>query len=583
MDNYIKKFKNMKLEGKMLVVYITFIGICFGLAIFALQISLSIYDEKLYEKSLQELDFFTQKINDDLEEVENLAFTIAMDTEIQQQLKKISHIDYLSAEYSYEMYKFRLLLMNQASSHDIIKNIMYTDGLKTKFTVGEASGTIKQETYDELINRFHEARGGYIVENPSEEYPYLLSGRDVLEHLDASMKYLGSLIFTCDVEGVIEDKVNMLEAEHAELLVFSEDGIIYSGDNELMKILPDMEKKQGYEIIRYQGKRYFVCYLKSSQNGWTFVNAFPYSAIFGQTMVVKYLMIGGFIALLVASVFVMKKISRIITKPLRQLSESMQIVETGDFQSAKMVLSKENNEDETGMLAQEFKVMLEKIDVLIHENYEKQLLLQDTRYKMLQAQINPHFLYNTLNALNWMVKAGHREEAGKMIVELGKMLRATFATEPYTSVVEDIDLVRSYITIQQFRYQERVEFEVETRGNLKDYMIPHMTLQPLVENAIYHGVEASLSYCVVTVKVIEEEETILLEVKDTGPGMLEEELEAVRTFTAVPKGNGIGLKNIRERLLITYEKSQLEIESAPGKGTTVKIRIPKMKKDEIYV
>lgn len=583
MKKLIKTFKNMKLQRKMLVVYITFIGICFGLAIVALQISLSIYDEKLYEKSLQELDFFSQKISDDLEEVENLAFTIAMDTEIQEQLKKITQIDYLSAEYSYEMYKFRLLLMNQASSHDIIKNVLYTDGRKTKFTVGEASGVIGQETYDKLLDRFHAARGGYIVENPSEEYPYLLSGRDVLEHLDASMEYLGSLIFTCDVAGVIEDKVNMLEAEHAELLVFSEDGVVYSRDNELRKILPEIKEKQGYEIIRYQGKRYFVCYLKSSQNGWIFVNAFPYTAIFGQTMAVRYLMIGGFVVLFIASVFVMRKMSRIITRPLKQLSESMQIVETGDFRSAKMVLSKENNEDETGMLAQEFKLMLERIDVLIHENYEKQLLLQDTRYKMLQAQINPHFLYNTLNALNWLIKAGHNEAAGKMIIELGKMLRAAFTTDPYTSVADDVELVRSYIAIQQFRYQERAEFEVEVKGNLQDYMIPHMTLQPLVENAIYYGVEASLTCCIVTLKAIEEEEMILLEVKDTGPGMLAEELAAVRNFTAVPKGNGIGLKNIKERLLITYEKSQLDIESAPGSGTIVRIRIPKKKREEINV
>ncbi len=583
MKKLAKQFKNLKLEGKMMVVYIAFIGICFGLAIFALQISLSIYDGKLYEKSLQELDFFSQKVNDDLEEVEDLAFTIAMDTEIQQQLKKIAQIDYLSAEYSYEMYKFRLLLMNQASPHDIIKNIVYTDGIKTRFTVGEACGTIDQETYDALLNRFHEARGGYIVENPSEKYPYLLSGRDVLEHLDASMQYLGSLVFTCDVAGVIENKVNMLEAEHAELLVFSEDGIIYSRDTELKEILPNIENPQGYEIIRYQGQRYFVCYLKSSQNGWTFVNAFPYSAIFGQTMAVRYLMIGGFIVLFITSVFVMKKMSHIITKPLKQLSESMQIVETGDFQGAKVVLAKENNKDEVGMLAQEFHAMLEKIDILIHENYEKQILLQDTRYKMLQAQINPHFLYNTLNALNWMVKAGHSNEAGKMIVELGKMLRAAFVTEPYTSVDDDVELVRSYITIQQFRYSERAEFEVETRGNLQDYMIPHMTLQPLVENAIYYGVEASLNCCMVTVKAVEEEEEILLEVKDTGPGMLAGELEAVRSFTAVPKGNGIGLKNIRERLLITYEKSQFDIESIPGRGTTVSIRIPKVKRGEIYV
>ena len=211
--------------------------------------------------------------------------------------------------------------------------------------------------------------------------------------------------------------------------------------------------------------------------------------------------------------------------------------------------------------------MLDKIMVLIHENYEKQILLKDTQYRALQAQINPHFLYNTLNSINWMIRSGKNEEASEMLISLGDLLRAAFKKE----------LARHYIDIQKVRYRRRAEFLVEAEGDLEAYHVPRMILQPLVENSINHGVDNSLNKCRILVRVKEnvEEQTMTLEVEDDGPGMTEEELEAVRNFTMVPKGNGIGLKNIRERLNLIFSDAVFEITSQPGKGTVVRIEIPK--------
>lgn len=570
-----EKFRNLKLAKKMMLVYVVLLGISCSIAVAALQISLNIYDGKLYEKSLQELDFFTQKVNDNLNDVENLSYTIAMDTGIQQQLSKIKTLNYLSAEYSYEMYRLRILLLNQLNSRPMVENIVYTDEHKTKFTVGVDCGTIGKEEYNRLLEKFHQARGGYVVQPPTEEFPYLLSGRDVLKHLDTSLDYLGSLLITCDVSGMIGKKIGDLEANHSTLFVYSQDGMIYQEDEAEAPKLPSMDKTQGYQIIPYKGQKYFMCYLKSSQSGWMFVNLFPYSEIFGQTMTVRYLMMAGFFAIFLGSALIMKKLADVITKPLEQLSESMRIVETGDFEGAKVVLDQEAHSDESGLLAQEFRAMLDQINTLIYENYEEQLLLKDTKYKMLQAQINPHFLYNTLNALHWMVAANRNADAGKIIIELGQMLRASFAKEPLTTIAADVQLARSYITIQQFRYQSRAEFSIETQGDLEAYLIPHMTLQPLVENAIYHGVENSLECCRVSVKVREEKDSVFLEIANTGPGMTPEELEAVRNFTARPKGHGIGLNNIRERLKMAFQDSEFSIESRIDEGTVVRIRIPK--------
>ena len=510
-------FRNMKLAKKMIFVYAVFLGIIVLITTGALQVSLGIYDEKLYEKSLQELDFFSQKVNDSLQDVENLSYSIAMDTEIQEQLAKLDGLNELSADYSYEMYVFRSMLINELYSHEIIKNITYTDRDNTTFTVGEDTGGIDEMEYGKLLEDMAAGRGAYVEYPPTEDYPYMVSGRDILESLNASLDYLGSLIFVSDVSGLIQEKTEQLDVQSSALMVFSEDGMIYQGTEFDKSQLPDMEKSQGYEIRRLGGQRYFICYLKSSLNGWTFVNLFPYSEIFGQVMLVRYLLVGGLLVLFAVTAIVMKKLAHIITRPLEKLTDSMQVAETGDFRKAgekvSAEMSAEPRQDEVGQLSQEFGVMMEKIDTLIHENYEKQILLKDTKYKMLQAQLNPHFLYNTLNALNWLVRAGRSQEAGMMIMRLGDLLRAAFSKKSYATVEEEVGLVKSYIAIQEIRYRSRAEFTVDVSGELEPYVIPRMTLQPLVENAISYGVDPSPETCRITVTVREEEKDIFLEVQ----------------------------------------------------------------------
>ncbi|QBE97288.1 Sensor histidine kinase YehU [Blautia producta] len=571
-----KKLRDIKLSKKMLFVYAVFAGVSCIISIIALQMSLNIYDSKLYEKSLQELDFFTQQVNTSLNDIEKASSSIALNAEIQNQLALMESYEYMSAQYSLGLYQLREMIEDELVSAAAVKNIIYTDKKEAEIKAGTDTGKIGEGEFKEILEDFQGARGGYISKNPTADYPYLLSGRDILERKNASLDYLGSLILTSDISGIIGQNSDSLEAAHSTLFVYSKDGMIYQDDTQAIPKLPDVDHTKGYEVVHIQGEKYFMCYLRSSMNDWMYVNIFPYSDIFGQVMNVRYLLIGGFLILFICMVVVMRKMSVVIVRPLNQLTESMRIVEKGDFKGAKQVLDKDLSNDETGLLAQEFKVMLDKIDILIYENYEKQLLLQDTKYKMLQAQINPHFLYNTLNALNWMVKGKRNDDAGKVIIELGKLLRASFAKDPYTTVAGELEVAKGYIVIQKYRYQNRVEFEVSEEGNLDQYMIPRMILQPLIENAIYYGVDASLEGCRITVCVKEEPEAVLLTVEDTGPGMEPEELEKVRNGTAVPKGHGIGIKNIRERLKITYEDSEFSIDSRKGHGTKIQIRIPKM-------
>lgn len=577
-----ERWNNMRLANKMLLSYLLLLSVMCCIIIVTISANLSTYDGKLYEKSIQELDFFVQKVNSSLSEVETFSYNIALSMEIQQKLSTMKELSHLQSEYNYERQQLRSRLLREIYTHPIVKSITYTDQYKNELIVGDYTGTVDAKVYEKLLEDMHEARGGYVTLAPSEEYPYLLSGRDILKHTDFSLDYLGTYIITCDIAGVIEAQMDALSAAHSALFVSGPKGMIFQMDDAAppMEISPDCG--QGYKITRLNGELYFTCWLTDAKTGWSYLNMFPYSEIYGQLSRMRYMLFGVFAAMFILSVLVMRRLARAVTQPLQTLTKSMQVVETGDFKAAQALLPAETAEDETGQLTQEFRVMLEKIDFLIYENYEKQLLLQEMRYQMLQAQINPHFLNNTLNTVAWMVKAKRNDDANKVIMELGRLLRAALSKETYTTVAEDIRHTQAYITIQQFRYGKRASFEVHCEGELDRYMLPKMVLQPLVENAILHGVEDALKQCTVTISAIETDASIRLSVCDDGPGMTRERLEAVRNFTAKPKGHGIGLKNIKERLEMAFGgECHFLIESELGKGTAVRIEIPKRLEEEM--
>lgn len=572
-------FQDMKLSKKMVLIYLIVAGMSCAVSMIGLRASFSIYDRKLYEKSLQELEFFTQKVNDDLLTIENLSYTLAMNEDVQEALRAAQETKYLSQEYYYTLMPIRRIFLDEVNVHSVVKNVMYLDRQNIRISVGTDCGVVSEETYQKLLFLCKEARGADVVLPPSKEFPYQLSGRDILETKNARLTYLGTVIVTSDISQMIERKKRELKYTDSLLYVYSADGMIYGNEKNLPK-LPQIEQKQGYEIVHYQNKKYFMSYLKAEKNGWMYVNYVPYHEIFGQMQILQYGMLGGLVVVFLTTLYVLIKVSHIITNPLHHLTETMHLVEQGNFQEAREFLKVENRSDEAGLLTQEFRIMLEKIDSLIHENYEKQLLLMDTRYRMLQAQINPHFMSNTLNAINWMIKAKENRDASKMIVELGSLLQAAFSPELYTTVEREMEIAESYITIQQFRYRNRVVFTVERQGNLKEYIVPGMILQPLIENAIYYGADRSLSVCNIDVSAKENEKGMILCVSDKGAGMSAEELEAVRSGTIEPKGHGIGLKNIRERLRIAYADSEFMIESKLGEGTQVVICIPKKDREE---
>lgn len=569
------RFKNITLTKKMLVVYAVFAGFFFAVSILAFQGSTVVFEKKLYDNSIRELDYYAKDVRDSLEAVGDRSYEMLMDAELQATLVKMQQLEPETLEYNQLLTSIRWNLVNDKNLKSDIQTIRYIDNYGNTVESGQSAWEIPEHEMDLFMKKIGLSSGEAVFYGPTKNCKYLLCGRKMLNWQDMSLEKMGTLVLVCDVGKMIERNKKLLEAEHASMFVYTKDYMIYQDIEENLPTLPENKEGQGYKVLNYQGERHFMCYLHTQETGWTYVNFFPYSDVYGQVAWVRNIALCSFCVAFVLLLFLIHKMSGVITRPLETLVQSMQVVETGDFESAKQIPMDAERKDEVGLLTKEFQLMLEQIDVLMQENYEKQFLLKDTKYKMLQAQINPHFLYNTLNAVHWMIRAKENEKASRMIVELGALLRASFDENPYTTVEEEIGMLKNYLKIQQYRYEDRADFAVEQHGNPGKYIMPRMTLQPLVENAIFYGADTMEDICHIKITITEEEESILFEVQDNGPGMTEQELEGVRQFNVKPKGHGIGIKNIYERLSITYETFQFQIDSKKGEGTTIRIRVPK--------
>ncbi len=568
-----RKFLDLPLAQKFVSIFAVLTILSGALMIGALHLGLSVFEEKFYEKSLQELDFFVQRVDDDIQDIDTLTRSIAVDTSIQQQLSALADADPEKASYYYLLTAVRPLLLEKIYQDRQISSLQYTDLYGHTLTIGQDMPEPGAARLTALEMALNATPGGFALVQPdAEDYPYILCGRRILRSQDMSLKKLGTLVVALDVGSLLDGEIHSLSSKPSELYLYNGTQLVYHSGEEAAAALSLPDSTQGYQITTLGGKKYFVCWLTSSLTGLRLCSVFDYHEIYGQINTARNALIFGECAILVLFAWVLLHMARLVTRPIHTLSEAVQAVDQqeGSFATARAMLPTDPAADEIGTLTREFDSMLGKIDTLIHENYEKQILLQETRYKMLQAQINPHFLYNTLGTLNWLVKAGNREDACKMIVSLGDILRAALSPRQNSTAAADVQLADSYIAIQQLRYKSRAHFTLTSSGELEQWYLPHFTLQPLVENAIHYGVEDSDEVCEICVTAQAAGDTLTLVVHNTGAPIAPERLAEIRTFTVKPQGHGIGLKNIYERLSMLYENFVFAFDSDET-GTTVRI------------
>ena len=292
----------------------------------------------------------------------------------------------------------------------------------------------------------------------------------------------------------------------------------------------------------------------------------------------------AFALILMLCLFLSYYIPLSITRPIRRLTQVTDQVAKGDL----TVRSDVTGGLEARVLSDSMNTMIDKINELLEQVKTEQVRLRKAEFELLQSQINPHFLYNTLDAIVWLAEAGEQKKVVRMVGSLSDFFRISLNQgQDILDVREELQHVRSYLEIQQMRYQDILQYEICVPEELYSSRIPKITLQPLVENALYHGIKNKRGGGCIVIRGYEDQNGLVFEVEDDGIGMDEAELAAVRAkLTLEPEeelapigSGGFGLHNVVQRIQMYYgDQAEILVESEKNIGTCFKVYLGNQKK-----
>ena len=291
----------------------------------------------------------------------------------------------------------------------------------------------------------------------------------------------------------------------------------------------------------------------------------------------------GFI--LVSVIFFARRITRNIAEPISELCDVAATAGEGDFE---IRTKGDNSIVEIQKLNTSVNQMIKKIGQLVDDIRVEEINLRAAELRLLQEQINPHFLYNTLDNIIWLAESGEDEEVVKMVSSLSSFFRTTLSKgRDYITIAEEREHIESYLSIQKFRYRDILSYDIDFEDEILDHSILKLTLQPIVENALYHGIKNKRGMGHIQIDGRMAGDNIEFIVSDNGIGMRENEAEHLRKVISGlvsddRSGGGFGLFNVNQRLQLNYGKEYgLNIESTYNVGTTIRVKIPAVKKQTL--
>ncbi len=388
------------------------------------------------------------------------------------------------------------------------------------------------------------------------------------EYLDTAFKDL-----------VNEDTRNIMILSSLNEVVVERDS---NHREDITQILPSIKSSKGWFLDA--SKENIISYLVMDERPeWKIVSFVSLGSLYKDIESLKKKTIGTSLVI----VFVLSTISLLMTsdfiRPFKKLMTGMEKVQKGDH-NVQITL---NRKDEIGYLGEAFNRMVKEMNTLSNWVYQEQLTRKEAEIKALQAQINPHFLFNTLESINWMSHLNNVPEISEMVTSLSSLMEATIGRDDkLITFEEELHYIDNYSLIIKKRFEDRIELDKHIDPDVLEVKIPRLLIQPLIENAIYHGIEKDRAKGVITLSASINNRVLSIMVEDDGEGIDEEELEIINENLAMDneayfkrlnskKGTSIGLDNVNRRIKLFYgEQYGLIIESKKHVYTKVLVSIP---------
>lgn len=549
------KVDNWSLRNKILAIIIgvnlilTLIG-----SIIGLNHVLSQYETMLSNAMGNSLNYASSTILSTLDDAETLSNLIIANPTVQEQLSILRRTDdslaLMSAyrELMSVIQSYYWEYRSQACLSDIrIDSELFSSPIQVGLS----------KVRDEVLSLAFERDGALTVISDYAEENELLLTRSIREVLHFSLYPLGVLTLHIDLEKLVKEATDFSSSyDETYFIIRDGDRVIYqpAGMNaELLKTV-DSSLPESHGRIKLHDHWYFSVRGTMDKYGWDYLCMVSYDDIMHKiTLSIATFLLFMFFAMTLSTVLSFMLVNAII-RHFTVLIDKMKTFSLTQQKPAIAQTTYEKRQDEIGQLHRQFDAMADNITTLIQENYVQELLAKDAQLRALETQINPHFLYNVLDSIHWRAHTIGAIKIAEMVEALASLLRVALdRSKKVHTLREELDLVDGYVTIQQFRYEDRMQFTKMVDESLLSAVVPKMVIQPLVENAVRHGVEASMDdQNQITLSMEKSGDLLLIRVSNTGSQFEEDLLEKLRTNAIQPGGFGIGLLNIDKRIQLMF-------------------------------
>ena len=516
----------------------------------------------------------TNNLENNIQKIEDINVQILSSQVIQSQLKIVNEKCLDSYDLAQCRQKIERELSNWAlyASYVVSVSVISREGIEFAVKKIETGGTQFGFTEDEI----YEANGSSLWGITGEKNRICVA-KAILDF--DTMKpagYINIVYENSYLSDILADNSSKYSGAsyvvntHGRIMVANKEG--YVGENFPVK-LSDLRASNTSRYDMFSSTQAFYFVGNEMPNGWSLVQTVSVKE-FNKEMNHQIVLAAG-IVLLVLGIslgFVWYVTSR-IAYPAKELMESMKtLAKDNEYPRVKIV-----SNDEIGMIGLEYNKMAENIETLIEKVYKMELTQKQAELEFLQMQINPHFLYNALDTISWMALAKGNMDVSEMTIALAELLRATIKKESFITLREEMNTVKDYLLIQQERFGDKISAEYFVEEDAYSCMVPNFILQPVIENAIIHGLEPKIEKGKVSINISIQDEFLTFLVEDNGVGM--DETEILDLYKKCRENNtkqSIGLKNVYRRLLLCYgEASMLKIESKKEQGTRISFLIPR--------
>lgn len=551
----MKKFASWSLKYKILTIALFNSVTMLLCAAFGYHLYTCAYNKLLFESMASSLSVTSKQISQKLENAEYISSLILSSSVIQKELaSQPPESDSIAvAEYNRTvnnlLTEYSALFRTNGISYAVLYGDTYTNSTNWALLNKTPSFLL-----DAALENGFKAKGS-VTWTYGERQPYILLSRNVRQISNLSLESLGNLVIGVDLEQVVSDASQFVsQYRNQQFIIASDSGsLIYAS-----KSLSDADARElisnltdSYKIVSYGGHKYFAVGGTLPDYEYRYVTLAPYDEVanaLGASIRLTYFLL----AIGMLLVFYMS--NRLIHTIINEFDALIQKMKL--FTQNELELPAEDNtcySTEVGSLHRQFRLMAVRIQNLVKVNYVNEILTKDAQLKALRSQISPHFLYNTLETINWRAKAMGNDVISQMVESLGNLLRVSLsAQETLVTLAYELELVDSYITIQKIRFEERLEFQVITEDAFHEGMIPPLTIQPLVENAIHYGMEEMTEVCHIYLKVNVTDDIMVIQIRNEGSRFEDDLLEKLRNKSRNPHGFGIGLLNIDQRIQLLF-------------------------------